>query len=157
VFCPNCGANNPDTATVCAQCNQPIPQFSSTPPTPPAHEATPQASVPGVPGVQSTPTPRPPDVPNYLVHSIILAVCSMVCCALTCGFGFPAFALAIVALIFSAQVNSKLSANDLAGAQAASKNAKLFNWIALGLLLAGVLLYCLLLFFGAISNYWERH
>jgi len=81
----------------------------------------------------------------------------MVCCALTCGFGFPAFALAIVALIFSAQVNSKLSANDLAGAQAASKNAKLFNWIALGLLLAGVLLYCLLLFFGAISNYWERH
>lgn len=152
MFCPNCGANNPDTATVCPQCNQPIPQFASTP----APEAQSPTGTPEVPGSPPVPVAKTADVPNYLVHSIILSVCSLVCCGLTCGFGFPAFALAIVALILSAQVNSKLGANDIAGAQAASKNAKLLNWIAFGLLVAAVLVYCLLLFFGAISNYWER-
>jgi hypothetical protein len=152
VFCPNCGANNPDTAVVCTQCNQPIPQFSSTPQPP----QPPQAPPPVAPAAPGAPAPRIADVPNHLVQSIILSVFSLTCCGLTCGFGFPAFILAIIALIYSTQVNTKLGMNDVVGAQAASKNAKLFNWISLGLLSAAILVYCLLLFFGAISNYWEH-
>lgn len=38
----------------------------------------------------------------------------------------------IVAIIYAAQVNSKLHTGDIAGAQAASKNAKMWCWIALG-------------------------
>ena len=78
------------------------------------------------------------------------------CCGLTCGVGLIPLVLAIIALIFSAQVNSKLGANDVAGAQSASKTAKLFNWIALGVLVGVVVVYGLLVFFGAISNYWEH-
>jgi hypothetical protein len=58
--------------------------------------------------------PPPPKVPNYLIHSIVVTLC---CCL---PFG-------IVALVFSAQVNTKLAAGDVAGAEASSKSAK--NWV----------------------------
>lgn len=58
--------------------------------------------------------PAPPKVPNYLVHSIIATLC---CC----------LPLGIVALVYSAQVNSKLAAGDVAGAQASSARAK--TWV----------------------------
>jgi|SRR6266513_2044082 len=58
-------------------------------------------------------------VPNYLVPAII----SIFCC----------WPLAIVAIIFATQVNSKVAAGDMAGAEDASKKAKLFSYIALGI------------------------
>jgi len=155
MFCPNCGANNADTASVCVQCNQPIPQFSSAP-LPPEPPPAPPVSVPGASVTPAASSPAMASVPNYLVFSIIQAVVSLMCCGLTCGIGLIPLALAIVALIFSAQVSSKLGANDVAGAQAASKNAKLFNWITLGLLIGVAVVYGLLVFFGAVSNYWEH-
>ena len=58
--------------------------------------------------------PPPPKVQNFLIHSIIATLC----CCLPTG---------IVALIYSAQVNSKLAVGDVAGAQAASASAK--TWV----------------------------
>ncbi len=58
-------------------------------------------------------------VPNYLVPAII----SIFCC----------WPLAIVAIIFATQVNSKVAAGDMAGAEDASRKAKLFSYIALGI------------------------
>jgi hypothetical protein len=65
-------------------------------------------------------------VPNYMVPAII----SIFCC----------WPLAIPAIIFAAQVNGKAAAGDVAGAQDASKKAKMFSFIAIGLgLLLGVI------------------
>ena len=65
-------------------------------------------------------------VPNYLTQAILVTIC---CCV---PFGIPA-------IIFAAQVNSKLAAVDLAGAQDASRKARMWCWIAFGLgLLAGL-------------------
>jgi hypothetical protein len=58
-------------------------------------------------------------VPNYLVQSIL---CTLCCCL---PFG-------IVAIVYAAQVNGKVQAGDYAGAQAASKNAKMWCWLAFG-------------------------
>jgi len=74
-------------------------------------------------------TPPPPagapsNVPNYLVLSIIATICC--------------FPLGVIGLIFAAQVNGKVTAGDVAGAMDASKKAKLFSWIGLGL---GILLW----------------
>jgi hypothetical protein len=63
-------------------------------------------------------------VPNYLVPAII----SIFCC----------WPLAIAAIIFATQVNSKVAAGDVAGAEDASKKAKLFSFIAIGI---GLLCY----------------
>jgi hypothetical protein len=68
----------------------------------------------------------PPQAPvnNYLVPAILVTLC----CCLPGG---------VVAIIYAAQVNSKLVAGDVAGAMAASSNAKTWCWIsaALGILL----------------------
>ncbi len=79
-----------------------------------------------------TPPPgpgTPGSVPNYLV----LAIISLFCC----------LPLGIVAVIFAAQVNNKVAAGDTAGALDASKKAKMFSYIALGLGLAGIICYVL--------------
>ncbi len=59
-------------------------------------------------------------VPNYLVQSILVTVC---CCI---PFG-------IVAIVYATQVNSKLAANDFAGAQSSSRQAKKWCWIGFGI------------------------
>lgn len=63
--------------------------------------------------------PPRPQINNYLIQAVLTAFC---CC----------LPLGVVAIIYAAQVNSKLAAGDIAGAQAASKSAKMWSWIALG-------------------------
>ena len=84
-----------------------LPEFAggtAAPPVPPLSTAPPRVTEP---------------VPNYLVQSILLTVC---CCP----------ALGIPAIVFAAQVNSKLAAGDLAGARESSRKARLWCWIAFG-------------------------
>ena len=73
-------------------------------------------------------------VPNYLVPAIL----SIFCC----------WPLGIVAIIFAAQVNGKVAAGDLAGAADASKKAKLFSFIAIGIGVFVGLIYLLLTILG---------
>ena len=58
-------------------------------------------------------------VPNYLVHSILVTIC---CC----------IPLGIPAIVFAAQVNSRLAAGNLAGARESSRKARLWCWVAFG-------------------------
>lgn len=78
------------------------------------------------PAASGTPT----NVPNYLVPAILSAVCC--------------FPLGIIGVVFAAQVNGKVQAGDIQGAMDASKKAKMFSYIFLGLGLAGWLL-CIVL------------
>ena len=123
MFCTQCGANNPDTAVVCAQCGRSL-----------------QAGSPAAP-LQATGVVLPPGttVQNYLVFAILATV---FCCLPT---GIPA-------IVYAAQVNSKLQAGDLAGAQLASKNAKLWCLISLGLGLGVVGLYAMLITMGMLTS-----
>ena len=73
-------------------------------------------------------------VPNYMVPAII----SIFCC----------WPLAIPAIIFATQGNSKLAAGDTAGAEDASKKAKMFAFIAIGLGVLGILIYVIMLVLG---------
>ena len=62
-------------------------------------------------------------VPNYLVPAILSALCC--------------FPLGIISIVFAAQVNGKVTAGDIPGALDASKKAKLFSYIFLGLGIVG--------------------
>jgi hypothetical protein len=73
-------------------------------------------------------------VPNYLVPAII----SIFCC----------WPLAIPAIIFATQVNGKVAAGDIAGAQDASKKAKTFSFIAIGIGVAVWLIYGIMMILG---------
>lgn len=124
MHCPNCGTSNLDTATICVNCGRPL-TASGAPPQP-------QASYTPPPPRFDTPSAPPvgPQVPNYLVQSILVTLC---CC----------LPLGIVAIIFAAQVNSKLAQGDVAGAMEASKNAKMWCWIAFGLGLVAIVIWML--------------
>jgi hypothetical protein len=130
MFCAQCGANNADTAVVCMQCGRNL------------QAAPPGAPVPlPVTGVVMPPTPGVP-VQNYLVFAILATVF----CCLPAG---------IPAIVYAAQVNGKLQVGDLAGAQAASKNAKLWCMISggLGLAWVGIIaLYIILIMVGVLSG-----
>ena len=123
MFCTQCGANNPDTAAVCMQCGRNL-----------------QAATPATP-LQATGVVLPPGatVQNYLVFAILATVF----CCLPAG---------IPAIIYAAQVNSKLQAGDLAGAQAASNNAKMWCLISLGLGLGSIVLYGILIMVGILNG-----
>ena len=122
MFCTQCGANNADNAVVCTQCGRSL-----------------QAAVP-LP-VQQVPTRQTPgvDVQNYLVFAILTTV---LCC-------LPA---GIPAIVYAAQVNAKLQAGDIAGAQLASKNAKMWCWISASAGLAVGVIWGILIAIGALSN-----
>jgi len=89
---------------------KPLGQFPEFAATAPAGVAPPPT--PPVAGYQ----PRP-NVPTYLVPAILSTI---FCCI---PFG-------IVAIVFAAQVGSKLHAGDVAGAQRASAKARIWFWAA---------------------------
>jgi hypothetical protein len=95
MFCNQCGTNNADNANVCVQCGK---NLQGAPPPP----------MPMQPGVVIP--PGGVIVPNHLVWAILATVF----CCLPSG---------IAAIVYAAQVNGKLQVGDIAGAQAASKNA----------------------------------
>lgn len=127
MFCSQCGANNADTATVCVQCGRNL-------------QPGPPAPLPA----QGVVLPPGTTVPNYLVFAILATV---FCCLPT----------GIAAIIYAAQVNGKLQVGDWAGAQAASKNAKLWCLISLGLGLGLILLYALLMMVGILGGLAHRN
>jgi hypothetical protein len=79
-------------------------------------------------------------VPNYLVFAILVTV---FCCLPT----------GIAAIIYAAQVNTKLQAGDIAGAQQASKNAKMWVLISVG---AGLLITCAYILFVVLTAMSHR-
>jgi hypothetical protein len=69
---------------------------------------------------------------------MVPAIISIFCC----------WPLAIPAIIFAVQVNNKVQAGDIAGAQDASKKAKMFSFIAIGLGLLAVVCYVIMMILG---------
>lgn len=84
--------------------------------------------------------PKPP--PNYLALAIIS---TLFCCQI---FG-------IISIIYAAQVNTKYISGDYDGAEIASKNAKTWGIVSVGigvLIIASILLIYGALIFAAISS-----
>jgi Interferon-induced transmembrane protein/GYF domain 2 len=78
-------------------------------------------------------------VPNYLIQSILATV---FCC----------WPIGIVAIIFAAQVNSKLASGDYQGAVDASNKAKMWTYWSFGLGAAVVVLYLVMVIIAAVAD-----
>jgi Interferon-induced transmembrane protein len=157
--CPSCGAEIADNSAKCEFCEQAtssageisaqdkIPSLSSQLMQEPPQQPT---------GVMSSPPPEVPSenpyanystasssrpshaagsVPNHLVWAIVSTLC---CC----------WPMGIVAIVYAAQVDSKLAGGDYEGAVASSNNAKLWSWISFGGAALLGILYIMLMAFG---------
>jgi hypothetical protein len=93
-----------------------------------------QAASPGAP---------PQKIPNYLAQSILV---TLLCC----------LPLGIPAIVYSAQVNTKAQAGDIAGAMECSRKAKMWGWISFGVGLVGGIIYAIFMClaqFAATANH----
>jgi hypothetical protein len=94
-----------------------------------------------MPAAPAYPTPTygkggaQPDVPNYLWQSIAVTIC---CCP---PVGIPA-------IVFAAQVNSKLATGDITGAIEASRKARMWCWISFAVGLVGWIISVILRVMG---------
>lgn len=149
MFCSHCGVNNPDAARFCAGCGKPPgaaaaappqPQYQAPVPPPPQYQPPPPqyqqpAPPPYAPPQYQQPQYAPPPPPGYgapppgygvpqmgampaanIATHFGLAAFSMIVCCLPLG----AFALG-----YAQKVKKCVAAGDFAGAQEASRKAKL--------------------------------
>ena len=128
MFCQKCGHENSDRALQCAACGEilvPVtrPPMDTLPPAPPYAPTRMRAVGP----------------PNHLGWAILV---TLFCC-------LPG---GIVAIVYAAQVDSKFMAGDVAGAQYASDQAKLWSWISAGSILVIAVGYFLLVMAAVISG-----
>ncbi len=105
MYCSQCGREVGEGAAFCPACGRPVgslvggsPPPASPPPGPPPHTRS-----------------RAPHVPSRLTEAILVTI---FCCM---PFG-------VVAIVYAAQVNARLDAGDIAGAQSASRTANNWCW-----------------------------
>ena len=101
------------------------------------------------PPVPPSPSPTATRIPNYLAWAILITIASIFFC---CVIGtIPG----IVAIVFAAQVNSKLGMGDEAGAWIASRRAKLWCWITTGLTILGLCWTIWFISAGGMAQYQQ--
>ncbi|HIX63790.1 MAG TPA: CD225/dispanin family protein [Candidatus Mediterraneibacter colneyensis] len=170
-FCPHCGAQQPDTAGADQVNVQAETAAPSEPAAPQAEPTAPQAEsqiytapqtqyqdaqsqytgagyqdasntgyqnnqYQGVPTYQSN---NAPEKQINWVPYLVLSIISTVCCCLPFG---------IVAIVYSAKINSAMSAGDYAAAEKASKTARI--WIIVAFIVGIVATVLLTIFYGGL-------
>jgi hypothetical protein len=110
---------------------------------------------PSFPSDQPSPAPSSyGPIPNYLVWAILITIGSVLFCCVNC-ISILAIIPGIVAIVFAAQVNSKLSTGDRTGAMAASRNAKLWCWIATGIVGVSIVIFLVMLAVMGTDGYMQ--
>ena len=76
----------------------------------------------------------PGSIPNHLAWAIVSTIFSLCLCC-----GIPGLITGIIAIVYSSQVNTKLLAGDIAGAQKASNTAKILCWVTTACAIIGLI------------------
>lgn len=152
--CPYCGSVNPEGATTCVSCGQPL-AAAAPPPAPPAQPeayapppAQPTYAAPPAPpapvGYAQQPYAQPQVVASVPVKNhLVMAILATLFCCLPFG---------VVGIVFASQVNGKLAVGDYAGAQRASKAALVWSWVAIGAGIVAGIAYGLIVALGVVSE-----
>ena len=139
MYCPNCGTESDESAKFCRNCGKALPgNEEQVAPSNVDTFDTARGDVGDVPAGPAASYDAVPHIPNYLVQAILV---TLLCC-------LPA---GIVSIVYAAQVNGKVAAGDIAGARAASQNAKTWAWISFGVALGLGILYFLLTVVGGLG------
>ena len=121
MYCPTCGWRNADGVARCGNCRQELQAAQAGAPRQPqeAYGSQPYAQDPFG------------SVPDYLVWSILVTV---FCCM---PFG-------IVAIVKSAEANSKRDLGDYDGAMRAAQSARMWTFLSLGIVFAPFVIFAAL-------------
>jgi hypothetical protein len=110
MFCPRCGHRNSGSGERCEMCHGPMPDEAST---------------------QGQGNQAGDFQPVRISNNLVWAILSTLFCCLPLG---------IVAIVYAAQVDSKLAAGDIAGARQSAQSAATWSWVSFGLgILSGLI------------------
>jgi len=169
MYCPQCGGTNDDTARFCSACGLDLGKYKEQWREPgkayegqtrsayeqpvqqtPAYQQPPYHQPPYQQQYQPTYQAAPyraaggygaiPNIPSYMGWAIAV----LICCFWPTG---------IAAVVYASQVGNKLALGDVAGAQEASRKAKMWCWISFGIAIAGVALAILIWIFAAAATF----
>jgi len=136
--CSHCGTPAETGEAFCGECGQTLVSSAQEPLTIP---------MPALPSSQNWTSPLLPAQPPQKISTYLVpAIFSIFFC----------WPLAIPAIIFAAQVSGKVAAGDIQGARDASKKAKMFSFIGLGLGLLVILIYVALFLLAIIGSIGHR-
>jgi uncharacterized membrane protein YvbJ len=137
MYCPKCGSSNDDNNYRCVKCGKELPHGASSGANAPGENAganqPPQHPSPGPHGQHeqqqyASGQQPPPRIENHMVKAILS---TLLCC----------LPLGIAAIVYSAQVNSKVTIGDYRGAQESADNASMWASWSIGIGLGLALLY----------------
>ncbi len=93
----------------------------------------------------------------YLAWSITVTALALIAVCLNC-LSILAIPPGIVGIVFSAKINGEIDRGNAEGARKAIGGAKLWNWIATGILIAMILLGIVLFaFMGASMGEYQQY
>ena len=136
MFCPNCGTKNDDGTIFCANCGTGLKGQASGGGTNPPPMANTNM------GGGAAPSGIPPK--NWMTEAILATVFGFLCSCLGGIFG-------IVAIVQASNVNKRFQLGDLAGAENAAKQAKLWTMIAAGITAVIFVIYMIINGFAFFS------
>lgn len=148
VHCPDCGAQNEEDASFCANCGTELRRIE-TPDVdvpPPQNAGFAPSSVSGA---------SVPNMPNYLVQAVLLTIVCLVLSPFALFFPGLGVITGIVAIVYGTQVNGKVAGRNYAGAQESSRMAKIWTWITFAFVVLEIIiiaLFVLLLIAAALAS-----
>jgi uncharacterized membrane protein YvbJ len=122
MYCPSCGKENDDSGAFCQACGRPLAGVGSQAVQGRAEQTAYQSAQyrPPTPGAIS-------NIPNYLGWAIAV----LILCFWPTG---------IAAVVNATRVNNRLALGDVAGAQEASRKAKMWCWITFAIAIVWVVI-----------------
>ena len=118
MYCPSCGAQNPDDAVFCSGCGKKLQPAGGGPQGGAVRQAQPGGLA----------------APNMLYYMLGAIAATILCCP----------PVGIAAIVFAVLINSKATGGDLEGAQKAAKTSMILSIVAAGLGLIGWLMFLML-------------
>jgi hypothetical protein len=168
MYCPQCGANNEDSARFCTTCGLDLDKYrqqwqepgTGSPGQPagqqaPAYPPPPRQQAPGYQQQYQRPYQPPYQAPQYypatppygsiprVPSHMGWAIAVLILCFWPTG---------IVAVVYASQVGNKLSLGDFAGAQQSSHKAKVWCWVTFGIAIAAIVIAIIVALFVAAST-----
>ena len=94
------------------------------------------------------------NVPSHMVWAILITVASLLLCC-TC-LSLLGLVTGIVAIVFASKVNSALKYGDIAAAESASRQAKIWCWVTTAIVILSALYLVYAMATGDFSEGMER-
>ena len=146
MYCPRCGWRNADDVARCANCSRELQAARAGAPRQPQQSYKQQEAH----GSRLYAQDPFRGVPDYLVWSILVTVLSAL--LLCMCYSIVALPFGIVAIVKSAEANSRRQLGDYDGAMQTARSARMWTFVSSGILIAPAVIVAVIVIVGIVAG-----